>query len=273
MVLEQLLGKRAITRHAPYVFLLSILYVFIAFSVQYLFFPEQSVTMILLVTLLLAPSLHHLTNVEEKIERTGSKHFFSKHKTIIKCYFFAFLGTLAGFFILGTIASDALAYQTIMLEHEDISPSTLSRFEQFTPSLEIAAGLFTHNLSYLLIGFFLALFYGAGSVFLIVYNASFFAAFVLQILGRWEFFAYEGILQVGAIPFIHLVPESLAFIMTAIAGTTLSRAFLCEQLKSQAFKNVMQNSVLLLMSAIVLLATAALLEVFVTAPMLQRLFF
>lgn len=265
MVLEQLLGKRTVTRHVSFAFLLSLLYVFIGFTVQFIFFPEQSVTIVLLATLLLVPSLHHIAAVEEKIERTGSRHFFAKHKTIVKCYLGAFLGTLAGFFLLGTLTGDALSYQTIALEHEELAPATLARFERYAPSLSIAGALFTHNLSYLLIGFFLALFYGAGSVFLIVYNASFFAAFLLEITQRWA------ITHLGAAAFIHLLPESLSFILTAIAGTTLSRAFLCEQLKSQAFRNVLQNSVLLLMCAIILLAVAALLEVYVTAPIFQRI--
>lgn len=261
MVLEQIIDRRAVTKHAPFVFLLSLIYVFVAYAVQELFFPGQSVAAVLLVTILLVPSLHHLIVIEEEIERKGSSHFWKRHHTIIKCYIGAFLGLLAGFYILGKVNPSALAYQFTQLETSHLKPEIITAFTQqtFVPSIDTAIAVFSHNLSYLLIGFALSIFYGAGAIFLVVFNASFFAAFALEVLTRW------GGSLVG-VSLLHLLPETAGFILTAIAGATLSRGIIHEKVSGDAFKNVLRNGIKLLLLAIILIFLAGFIETYITAP-------
>lgn len=261
MVLEQIIDRGPILRHAPFVFFLSLLYVFVAYGVQELFFPGQSVATILLATLLLVPSLHHLICVEEEIERKGSSHFWKRHHLLFKCYTGAFFGLLAGFFILGQVNPAALDYQFTQLEIEHLKPEIIAAFsaQDFVPTLQTAFALFSHNVTYLLIGFGLSVFYGAGAIFLVVFNASFFAAFMLEVITRWTG-------ELAAISLVHMIPESLAFILAAIAGATLSRGIIHEKAHGQAFRNVMQNVVIMMSIALVLLLAAAFIETYVTAP-------
>jgi uncharacterized membrane protein SpoIIM required for sporulation len=268
MVLEQFLDRKIVLRHVLFVFVLSLAYVFVAYAVQNLFFPSQSLATVLLVTILLVPSLHHLIVIEEKIERTGSSHFWKRHKTIIKCYLGAFLGLLAGFLILGIVNPNALDYQVSQLEQEHLRPEAISRFtgQPYTPDVTTATALFSHNIRYLLIGFFLSIFYGAGAIFLVVYNASFFAAFIIEIFSRWTSAAY-----MTAVSLIHLLPESAGYILTAIAGATLSRAIIHEKLAGEQFRNVLRNCFFLLVFAMLFVLIAAFLETYVTAAMFHNL--
>lgn len=267
MVLEQFLHKRTVRAHLPFLFLLSMFYVFIAYGVQQVFFPDQGLATVLLATILLVPSLHHLIIVEETIERSGSKHFIAKHKTVIRSYLGAFLGLLAGFLILGMLDPLSLSYQQYQLQLDHLKPELITTFlSSYNPTPEAALALFSHNLQYLLVGLLISIAYGAGSIFLVAYNASFFAAFVLQLQMKFSIAP-----QLGLVSLSHLLPESAGFILTAIAGATLSRAMIKEKWGSQPFRNVLQNCVLLIGTGILLILLAAFIETYVTATAFQAM--
>jgi uncharacterized membrane protein SpoIIM required for sporulation len=268
MVLEQLLDRKIVIRHFPFVFFLSAAYVFIAYASMQLFFPSQSLATVLLLTILLVPSLHHLIVIEEKIERTGSSHFWKRHHTLIKCYTGAFLGLLTGFIIIGMVNPASIEYQTTQLLQSHLRPEVIQNFslQEYVPSIMNAMALASHNLTYLLIGFILSLFYGAGATFIIAYNASVFAAFVAQLFQR-----FAGAWQLTAVSILHLLPESAGYILAAIAGAALSRGIIHEKLRGQGLHNVAQNCFLMLVAGIVLIILAAFIETFVTAPIFHAI--
>lgn len=268
MVLEQLLDRKLVVLHFPFVFILSMLYVFVAYAVQVLFFPGQSIATVLLLTILLVPSLHHLIVIEERIERSGASHFWKRHHTIIKCYFGAFLGILMGFLVLGFVNSETLGFQIDELEQEHLKPSVIESFagQPYTPDFNTVLALFSHNVKYLLIGFVLSIFYGAGAAFLVAYNASVFAAFVIEVFSRWA-----SALQMVGLSLLHLLPESAGYILTAMAGATLSRAIIHEKLAGQEFRNVLKNCFLLLVLSIIFVFLAAFIESYVTATYFHRI--
>ncbi len=265
-MLEQFLHKRIVRQHFPFLLLLSTFYVLVAYGVQQVFFPDQGLATVLLATIILVPSLHHLIIVEETIERSGSKQFIAKHKTVIRSYLGAFLGLLAGFLILGFLDHTFLSYQHYQLQLEHLKPELITNFvNDYQPTIDSALALFTHNLQYLLVGLLISIAYGAGSIFLLAYNASFFAAFVLELHIRFADTAWSlGLVSLG-----HLLPESAGFILTAIAGATFSRALIKEKIGSQPFRNVLQNCILLVFIGVVLVFAAAFIEAYVTAPAFQ----
>jgi len=266
MVLEQFIDRELVTKHFTFVLLLSALFVFVSYGVYALFFPTQSVTIILLATILLVPSMHHLIVIEEKVERTGSKQFLARHKTIIRCYLGAFCGLVLGFLILGALVPETIHYQASELEQTQLRPELIANFGNFEPTTQTALAVFTHNLQFLIIGFFLAIFYGAGAIFIVAYTASFFSAFILELSAR-----FSNAPLLGGVALIHLVPENAGFLLAAIAGATLSRALIHEKLSGQPFKNVLQNVFLLLVIGIGLLLAAAFIETYGTAVIFQKL--
>ncbi len=268
MVLEQFLDRKIVVRHAPFVFVLSAIYVFVAYAVQQLYFPDQSLATVLLLTILLVPSLHHLIVVEEKMESKGVSHFWKRHRITIRCFIGAFLGMLAGFLILGAVNPDSLGYQIAQLEQEHLKPDVISKFTTtaYIPDVTTVMAVFSHNVWYLLIGFVLSIFYGAGAVFLLTYNASFFAAFIIGLFNRWA-----GAMQMTSIALLHMLPESTGYILTAMAGASLSRAIIHEKLTGNAFKNVLKNDIKLLLLGLLLVLIAAFIETYVTATAFHRL--
>src|SRR3989338_9297588 len=103
MVLEQILDSTRIKKHALFIFFLTFFFVFVGYIVSTFFFGNfVSISMLFTLTLLLSPSLAHIIDLEEEIERKeGIHHFFRNHRNIIQVYLFAFLGIFFGFLVLG----------------------------------------------------------------------------------------------------------------------------------------------------------------------------
>ncbi len=269
MVLEQFIDRKIVARHAIFVFLLSACYVFVSYFVQKFFFPGNSLAIVLLLTILLVPSLHHLTVVEEKLERREVSHFWKRHKTIIKCYLGTFLGVLAGFTVLGFFDQSTLDYQFSNLLEQDLRPQAIVSFTQneYSPSVHTALAVFSHNTRYLIVGFLLSIFYGAGAIFLITYNASFFAAFIVKIFSLWA----NNATHLSAVFLSHMLPESIGFILTAMAGASVSRAIVHEKLSGTAFRNVLKNDFFLLVIGLLFVLLAAFIETYFSAPVFHAL--
>jgi hypothetical protein len=187
MVLEQVLSFKKIINKSYYAFCLSFVFVFIGYIVSRFFFGKSvSIAMLFLCTLLLVPALVKLLAMEEKIERKyGMKHFFKTHEKVFKIYLFVFLGILAGYLVLGAISSDFdnnFQYQlNYLTKQEGITEASIEDFASNDVNLgfDQFLSILSSNLLVLAICFVLSLFYGAGAIFLIVFNASVFASFIL----------------------------------------------------------------------------------------------
>ncbi len=271
MVLEQFLESPYVKRHAFFVLFLSMIYVFIAYGAAYLFFEESmSLAAVFTLTILLIPSLQHIISLEEQIERkNGLRHFFRNHATIFKVYFAAFLGILIGFVMIGALfdSADIYAYQIDFLTGQSsIGAGAIAKFasDSYVPSFRDVIGLFSQNLSVMLIAFALSIFYGAGAVFLVVFNASLFSAFLLSFMNSTS-------KAVASVSFIHFIPEISGFLLAAIAGAILSAAIINESFSSPYFKNVMKNTCIMLVFSIALVFIGVLLEIYVSGSLIHSL--
>lgn len=271
MVVEQFLEKKEVKQHAFFLFILGFVYVMIGYFVGTYFFPKDvSVATLFTVTLLLLPSLYVIINLEEKIEsRQGMKHFYNNHKDIFKIVFFVFLGIFFAYVILGSVTDfeTTFAYQIDFLEaRESMSADMIENFKinDYTPGLDHVFALISNNLIVILVAFLLSVFYGAGALFLITLNASIFASFISFVM---EYVANE--IGVISIFLIHMIPELGGFTIAAIAGSVISRALVSERVGSRGFKNVLRDSLVLLMISVGLIIVAAFLEVYVSANLVR----
>ena len=271
MVVEQFLEKKSVKQHAIFLFLLGFTYVIIGYFVGKYFFPDDlSVAVLFTVTLLLLPSIYVIINLEEKVEsRMGLKHFYNNHKDIFKIILFVFLGVFAAYVILGstTDLNNTFSYQINFLEaRNSMSAEMIQNFKvsEYDAGFDKVFSLISNNLIVILIAFLLSVFYGAGALFLIVLNASMFAAFISFVM---EYVANEvGVLSVFL---IHMIPELAGFTLAAIAGSVISRALVSEKIGSRGFKNVLRDSLVLLCMSLVLIVFSAILEVFVSANLIK----
>lgn len=253
-MLEDFLSK-AIKRKA-YSLILGVLYVLISYGTAKLFFPNDiSTIMIMFITLLFVPTISKLISIEEKMERKdGVHHFLRDHKTLMEIFLFLFIGISIGYLITGNIAPDSLSHQNKILEQQGavVSKETIVK----TQEIQRFVGISTNNVEVILIAFVLSLFFGAGALFLIVRTASVFASFILNLS--------QNTMLSATVFAIHFVPEILGFLLAALAGGVISKAFMREKLGSVNFRNVIKDGTILVLLSFLFILIAAALEVFVT---------
>ncbi|MEA3430565.1 MAG: stage II sporulation protein M [Nanoarchaeota archaeon] len=266
-MLERLLLMHKIEKRHYFAMLLGFAYSLIGIITAFFLFKDfMSLASIFLTTLLLVPTLIYYLGKEEKIEREeGLKHFFRNHKDVFETYLFIFHGVFLGFLLIGFFALnvnyDVSAYQFDFLKARGITPDGVSVVPDST--IGQVVNIIGRNLTVNVVAFFLSIAYGAGAIFLIVYNASIFASFIV-LLVRYLSTTTAHATAIFATMLIHLVPEISGFLLAAIAGGVISRALMRERIGSLAFRNVIKDATVMFLLSIVLIVLAAFLEIYVT---------
>ena len=120
--------------------------------------------------------------------------------------------------------------------------------------------IFSNNLYVLIFTLLFSLIFGAGVIFILAWNASVIAAAIGIFTNS----------QLSALPLalgrymIHGIPEIASYFMVALAGGLVSIAVIRHETGTQKFWEVLHDSLNLIISAVVVLFIAALIEVFIT---------
>lgn len=297
MVIEHLFKEKWIQRRPIYSFFLGIIFTIIAFITSYVLFNKVphliGISTILFIVILALYGVNKLFDIEEKIEAKPHKNFFREHKEVIDFFLYFFIGVFLTFFLISMISPDLIFSEKslyikdsgirslidqVRFEKTENIPLPPQSFEQFESqkyqsiSNDIV-NIFSNNLYVMILSFFLSLFYSSGALFLITFNASIFASTIADvILGKLGeasvLFGSTLVICNLAIIFFHMMPEIAAYVMAAIAGGILSKAFIREKLFSKKFKRVIKDSFLLLLISIILLLASAIMEITVSKRLL-----
>ncbi|MCX8146873.1 MAG: stage II sporulation protein M [Candidatus Woesearchaeota archaeon] len=278
MVLESI--KIKWVEHRPYIaFLFGFCYTFVGYFIAEIFFKKYvSIAMLFLSTLLVVPSLIKLLEIEEKREsKYGLKNFFIEHKDVVEAYVFLFIGLFLGYVLLGSIISPAefgnvFKFQKEFLEgQEGLSTNLVKDFMEkpFEPSIGHVIALVQNNVFVCIILFILSFFYGAGAIFLIILNASVFASFIIMV-AQYLAKNISSMVLMTSIFSVHMLPEVVGFLLAAISGGVVSKAVMREKISGKGFRNVIEDSLLLLIIGCVLIIIAAFLEVYATTYLFKN---
>lgn len=272
MVLESILNPKAAEDKPIYVFILSLLFSIIAIFLSYQLFPSQaSILAVAFVTILFVPFFQRLFAVEEKKDRIAAKeknqkirkseNIFSRHRKIILVYSAFFLGVIIAFsfvFIFYPHVENVFSLQMDWFKAQGITGGITMEdaFQRY----------FLNNSQVMLISFAFSILFGAGSVFILSWNASVIAVYLGFIvnkftatLGTTAAYLYGVPLGLSTIA-LHGIPEIAAYFFAAIAGGVLSVGILRERWMSPAFKEVAKDAIIFLIFAEFLIVVAAVLE-------------
>lgn len=120
--------------------------------------------------------------------------------------------------------------------------------------------IFTNNIYVLIFTILFSLVFGAGAIFILVWNASVIAA-AIGIFAK----GYVTNLPMAILRYmIHGIPEIGAYFVGALAGGIISVAIIRKDLRGDGTWKILQNSLLLVLVAIGILVVAALMEVYLT---------
>ena len=120
--------------------------------------------------------------------------------------------------------------------------------------------IFTNNIYVLIFTLVFSLIFGAGAIFILVWNASVIAAAI-------GIFSQSSLanLPLGLARYmIHGIPEISAYFAGALGGGIISIAIIKHDVRSEKFWIILQDSLNLVILAVVILFLAALMEVFIT---------
>lgn len=258
---------------------LSLLLVHWFFSSHPSLSSASGILVVLFCVLFSLPYMYFIIRREEKEDEDiqGFRAVWNHHKDALQAFVWLFVGLVIAFSFWHIILQDAQLLNFQVQTYCQINqPSNMeSCISNYLPNTGNITGKSVSNLGLLLqiiennigvIAFTLifSLIFGAGAIFILVWNASVIAA-AIGIFSNYEL----GNLFAGIGRYlIHGIPEIIAYFVTALAGGMFGIAFLRHGLKhglkDKKFLHVLQNSIILLFVAIIIVIIAALIEVFLT---------
>lgn len=264
---EQLYSDKWISHRPAFAFVMGLAYaVFGIGSALFVFPSEPALAAVAFTSLLLLPSLNRLLSNEE-LEAASEGKFsilspFKDHRDIFEVYLFLFLGVMLAFAFFAIVlpsnsSSELFSSQLNML---GIVGKAVALGDSF-------GSLVANNIIVFAFVFFASFIYGAGSIFIIVWNASVWGA-VLGVIARdaasvvgQSPFSY--FLATVASAFPHMFFEAGAYFLAAFAGAIVGKAVVTERIFSNRTANIMQDAVIVFFTAVAMLFIAAFIEVFI----------
>lgn len=222
------------------------------------------------------PFFYFLLKLEEKrvvTEHAGTFRLLKEHRKAIWALLWLFVGFVIGYSFWYIVLPTTTTYDTQIETYCLINRP--ANFDQcvnqfggdkgttatvFATNAERLFLIFSNNIYVLIFTLVFSLIFGAGAIFILAWNASVIAA-AIGIFTQSELSALPmGIMRYA----IHGIPEIAAYFIVALAGGIISIAVIKHEVGSEKFWEVLQDSLNLVILAVVVLFVAALIEVFIT---------
>jgi len=273
MVLESLLRPKKLVGHPLRVFFIGFVYSLVAVFLSFWIFEGYvSIIMITLVTIAVMPFFHKLILKEEQKDLKVKTEWklLREHGKTIGALMWLFLGFLAAFLLLAVFLPAGYFESVFSSQIDTILTVKSGATGSFFHDFNSVSSVFFNNLQVLFFCVIFSLFYGAGAIMILVWNASVMATAVGsfirdQLVHANGLFAYINMTSTGLLKYLfHGIPEIAAYFIGALAGGMLAFAWVNHDLKGRKFKMIFRDSLNLVLIAIVILFAAALAEIFLT---------
>ena len=216
-----------------------------------------------------------LKNEEEKdLKISGLMNLMKEHSKAITYFMFLFFGFVIAFSFWYIVFEDGNQNFRVQIEtycminkpaHFDECVSEygikhLTKTTAFLTAQEKIVNIFANNIYVLIFTLVFSLIFGAGAIFILAWNAS----VIASAIGIFSDSSLANLPLGIARYMIHGIPEIGAYFIGALAGGIISVAVINHDIKSDKFWIILQDSLNLVILAVVVLFVAALIEVFVT---------
>ena len=288
MVLESLTTPEKAEKSPWEMLLLGMLYGGVAVILSLWIFREQSsIVLVLLTVIACLPLMHNsLKREEEKDDLIANESFLLKeHSKALSFYVFLFIGFVIAYsaayiFLPSGLVVELFKAQTDTINKINANVAVDGHMElKLVESGNLFFKILNNNLRVFLFAIFFSFFYGAGSIFILTWNASVISAAMgnffrthlsdyATALGFAQLGHYMSIYGASILRyFVHGLPEILGYFIGALAGGIISVAVIRHDIGSPQFVHILKDSVDLIILGILILVVAGLLEVYVT-PMI-----
>jgi uncharacterized membrane protein SpoIIM required for sporulation len=258
MVLYKIVTVKEALTNPAWVFVVGGIVSTISIFISFLIFPDSvGIFTTFLITIAMMPFMVNLityetATTEEEIKRK-QMNFFDRHKDVL-LVFISFFG--------GIILSQTLIY--LMLPDEVVQKIFAEQIERIKLIRgEIAffgtfEKIILNNLGVLILCYLFSFLYGAGSIFILAWNASVLST-AIGITAK-NMGGLKG-LPIAILTFFpHGSLELIAYFIGGIAGGLVSAAL--ARRKTKLFWDIVKDSLLFLCSAVIILIIAGIIETF-----------
>lgn len=221
------------------------------------------------------PFMYYIIKQEEVEDETisGIRRVWSVHKDAIFALNWLFLGFVLAFSFWYLVLGDSSLLNAQIETYCMInSPSNVegcvTQYSQgsiVTPTGSITKvsrffSILENNVYVMIFTLIFSLIFGAGAIFVLAWNATVIAS-AIGIFTQYELSK----IPLGFLRYmVHGLPEIAAYFITALAGGILGAGLIRNGIKNQRFYRVVENVIILLFIAIVILVVAGLMEVYLT---------
>lgn len=255
---------------------LSILLVNWIFAADVVLSKYAGIFMITFCVIFSMPYVYYTIKLEEEkdIEYTGSLRLIKEHSKAILAFLFLFLGFVVAFsfwyMVLPTGANNFRAQIETFCQInrpdnldaciEEYGMGSLNKFTGAATTQDRLLTIFANNIYVLMFTIVFSIIFGAGAIFILAWNASVIAA-AIGIFTKSRLVN----LPIGLARYmIHGLPEIAAYFVAALAGGILSMAIIKHDVNNKKFWSILQDSLNLIIIAMILLVIGAVIEVFIT---------
>lgn len=282
-----MVGPKGAESKAWFMFFIGFLYATVGLFLSIWVFRDQaSIIMILLTVIACLPLMHRTLRLEEKKDVMIKKEWtlLKEHGKALKFFIYMFMGFVVAFSLWFVVLPDTLVQGvfstqigTVSSINSGVSGKAIGDFTSAaSQQSSFFLQIFLNNMKVLLFCVFFSFFYGAGSVFILAWNASVISvavgSFIRNNLGQIaaqvglvKLGGYLQIFSLGLLRYsIHGIPEILAYFIGGLAGGIISVAVIKHSTTSQDFRRILFDSADLVLLAVFVLFVAALMEVYIT---------
>ncbi len=278
MVLEEFGLPKRWANH-PFM-LCAIVFVVVSLSLGIALYMDEknsSILSISFIVIAFVPMMHNLylkAEREEVDEGDFVTRFFFRHKRLIGVYFMLFVSIIFSYGIWYCIMPSE--HRSVFQEQDATLGIVADMRQTMTGNASVSVGscgknadcwremIFSHNFTVMLLFILLSFLYGAGALYLVIWNASTLGVLIGQeVLREMAGGLHMGILQ-GIISFLgligHGIPEAGAYFLGAIAGGILSVAIISPKYGWKDLRIIIDDIVFVLIIAVFLLWIGAIIE-------------
>jgi uncharacterized membrane protein SpoIIM required for sporulation len=265
-MLDLLFNPQKAERHPIEIVLIGIFYSSLSILLGlWVFKSNSSLAIVFLTVLSCLYVVQGAMKMEERRENNwnSEKWTLKHHKPIILMILCLFIGFTISFSIWSFVLPAEISANIFSMQGSSVDQIKIITGNATNVAGSISA-ILANNLNIILVSLVFALFYGAGVIYILAWNASV-MGLVIGTVAR-ETFGLIALPIAFAKYFIHGIPEMLAYIVAAVAGGIVYFAFIKGDLtKKGKTKRIVIDVIVLLGISILLLLIAAILEVFVSS--------
>lgn len=264
-MLDLLFNPARAERHPFEIFIIAAFYASLSIVLGlWIFKDSTSLAIIFLTTLSCLYVVQGAIKMEEKKEKNWNdeKWLLKEHKSVAILILALFLGFTVSFALWSFFLPLETSQTIFQMQGSSVDQIKLITGKAVDTTATLTT-IFNNNIKIVLIALIFALFYGAGAIYIVAWNASV-MGFVIGEVSR-QTFGLVALPIAFAKYFLHGIPEMLAYILASIAGGILYFAFIKGDLTNKdKIKRIILDTSSLILISILLLLFSAILEVYVS---------